>query len=174
MKQEETNIRAGSIAPPSKEKERPRRALKPDAQAFDEVRIKTVPRFKDSRLSGSEWRISTIIEFYRNGNVIHTEQGWRNVKDTCGFLPFAYARASDDGHACFAGEENYCDQEGCSEQAVSSFILKEKRCGTCGSKEQQYRQRYRKFCAKHSRRGDQSLDDRDSNYIKVDIGLRDN
>lgn len=32
-------------------------ALRPDAQAFDEIRIVTVPRYKQSGLSGDEWRI---------------------------------------------------------------------------------------------------------------------
>lgn len=39
--------------------------LRPDAQAFDEVRIVTVPRYKQSGLSGDEWRISAAIRLYR-------------------------------------------------------------------------------------------------------------
>ena len=50
--------------------DKPSRALKPDAQAFDEVRIVTVPRYKRSDLSGDEWRISAEIQFYRNGVLI--------------------------------------------------------------------------------------------------------
>jgi hypothetical protein len=52
-----------------------RRALRPDAQAFDEVRIVTVPRYKISGLSGDEWRISSHIEFYRKGRKVH-ERGF--------------------------------------------------------------------------------------------------
>lgn len=44
-----------------------RRALRPDAQACDEIRIYTVPRYKTSGLSGDEWRISAVTEFYRKG-----------------------------------------------------------------------------------------------------------
>ena len=47
-----------------------RRALKPDAQAFDEVRITTVPRYKMSGLSGDEWRISGKIQLLRKGKVV--------------------------------------------------------------------------------------------------------
>jgi hypothetical protein len=43
------------------------RAQKPDAQAFDEVRIKTVPRYKTSGLSGDEWRISATIQLMLSG-----------------------------------------------------------------------------------------------------------
>lgn len=39
------------------------KAYRPDAQAFDEVRITTVPRWKESELSGDEWRISAKMEF---------------------------------------------------------------------------------------------------------------
>jgi len=47
-----------------------RRALRPDAQAFDEVRITTVPRYKMSGLSGDEWRISGKIQLLRKGRVV--------------------------------------------------------------------------------------------------------
>lgn len=50
------------------------RAYRPDAQAFDEIRIFTVPSYKTSGLSGDEWRISATVEFYRNGILRHTEE----------------------------------------------------------------------------------------------------
>gem|GEM_PF-6705725 len=45
-----------------------RYALRPDAQAFDEIRIVTVPRYKTSGLSGDEWRISAMIQFFAKVN----------------------------------------------------------------------------------------------------------
>ena len=44
------------------------RDLKPDAQAFDAVRITTVPRYKTSGLSGDEWRISAHVELLRKND----------------------------------------------------------------------------------------------------------
>jgi len=55
------------------------RALRPDAQAFDEVRIVTVPRYKTSGMSGDEWRISATIQFMRKGRIVH-ERGISSVE----------------------------------------------------------------------------------------------
>ena len=44
--------------------------IPPDRQAFDEIRIKTEPRYKQSGLSGDEWRISGKIEFMYKGEVV--------------------------------------------------------------------------------------------------------
>lgn len=59
-------------------------ALKPDAQAFDEIRLKTVERFKDSHYSGSEWRIQVNVEFYRKGELIVTGMLSSNMETACG------------------------------------------------------------------------------------------
>ncbi len=64
--------------------ERVNRALKPDAQAFDEVRIRTVPRWKESGLSGDEWRISATVEFWRKGKPPAVENdGQRSLMQAC-------------------------------------------------------------------------------------------
>lgn len=73
-----------------------RRALKPDAQAFDEIRVYTVPRFKDSKLSGSEWRISATVEIWRKGRLIH-ETGFRNVETAAQLMAHTYMNAVDNG-----------------------------------------------------------------------------
>lgn len=150
--------------------QRQRRALKPDAQAFDEVRIITVPRYKTSGLSGDEWRISALIEFYRKGKMVH-EAGYRNVEMACTFLASEYHRAIDDGKAYFAGEDNVCDQEGCVEQATITYrVLAE----FCRDHPHKHREEFkdetviRKFCARHSRRGDAAFDDADANYAILD------
>ncbi len=61
-------------------------ALKPDAQAFDEIRIKIVPRFKESELSGDGWRISCQFEFYRNGDIILTDHCGGDMQVAAGLL----------------------------------------------------------------------------------------
>ena len=145
------------------------RAIRPDAQAFDEVRISTVPRFKMSGLSGDEWRISALIQLYRKGKVVH-EQVYRNVETAARFLDYVVAKAIDDGKAYYAGEGNTCDQEGCFNDATVIYKLKKRFCSSCGeSREAGYKLiqesiEIRKFCAKHSKRGDCGLDDADRNY----------
>jgi len=83
------------------------RAIRPDAQAFDEVRIVTIPRFKTSGMSGDEWRIRANIELWRKGKLI-LEQSYLNVETAARFLPFVLARAHDDGLAYFGGEGDIC------------------------------------------------------------------
>lgn len=147
---------------------KPSRALKPDAQAFDEVRIVTVPRFKESGLSGDEWRISAKIEFWRKGRLVH-EEGWgRNVETALMAAGYHFLAACDNGHAFFAGEDRdgnaVCDQEGCSTLATVSGRLK-KGFTREGSERRLYQGgEYRCFCDRHKHRGDSSLEDSDDNY----------
>lgn len=148
--------------------------LRPDAQAFDEVRIITVPRYKQSGLSGDEWRIHGEIQLFRKGKLIHTE-GYRNVETACGFAFSTYVRACDDGKAYFSGDGEHCDQEGCSELATVTYRVKKKMCagpGMCGQEKPDYgRIAYRCFCDKHKTRGDAGLDDCDSNYWRETLAL---
>lgn len=145
------------------------KALRPDAQGFDEVRITTVPRYKTSGLSGDEWRISGRIQLCRKGRVVH-EESYRDVETAAKYLPIVIAKAQDEGKAYYAGEENFCDQEGCSEQATRYLRLKKLMCasqGGCGQEKHKFGEQYRKFCEKHERRGDCGLDDADDNYEAI-------
>ena len=147
-------------------KDNERRALRPDAQAFDEVRIMTMPRYKTSGLSGDEWRISASLQFLRKGVVVH-EAGYRNIEMACVFAAAEYYRAQDDGKGYFAGESNTCDQEGCCAMATNVLRLKEEFCRNGHSSdpyEYDKRPLVRKFCDRHSRRGDCGLEDADRNY----------
>lgn len=154
------------------EKSVERRAIRPDAQAFDEVRIITVPRYKTSGMYGDEWRISARIEFYRKGEKVH-ESGYRNVEMACVFAAAEYYRAQDDGKGYFAGQGGICDQEGCSETATNVYRVKKEFCRQ-GHEDDPYkydqRPLVRKFCDRHSRRGDCALDDSDQNYEVISGG----
>jgi hypothetical protein len=145
----------------------PRRALKPDAQAFDEIRIVTIPRYKTSGLSGDEWRISARIQFYRKGKLVRDIDHFNNIETACGFMYSAYHAAIGNGDAYFAGEDNICDQEGCHEQATVTYKLKKEFC-RAGHETNPYehdtRPLVRKFCIRHSKRGDCALEDADRNY----------
>jgi len=140
-----------------------RRSLRPDAQAFDEVRITTNPRWKESELSGDEWRISGHIQFLRKGKICH-ERSFRNVETACGFAYAEYMRGIDEGKAYFAGEGDICDQEGCAEPATIAYQKKFDYNSDGDKKEIKYSTEVRKFCKKHSCRGDCGLDDADDNY----------
>lgn len=146
------------------------RDLKPDAQAFDEVRITTVPRFKESGLSGDEWRISANAQFFRKGKLI-VERGFRNIETACNYLGAAHGEACDDGKGYFAGEGEICDQEGCAEPATVTYRKKADYC-RAGHKTEipEHRTSVRKFCDRHKHRGDCGLDDADENYEPHVVG----
>lgn len=143
-----------------------RRALKPDAQAFDEVRIITVPRYKTSEMSGDEWRISATIEFWRKGQKVHESYASR-IEYACTLLGGELLRAQDDAKGYFAGEGDICDQEGCAAKADTTLRLKQQFC-RAGHPSNPYeydnRPLVRKFCSRHSQRGDCGLEDADANY----------
>lgn len=142
------------------------RALKPDAQGCDEVRITTVPRYKTSGLSGNEWRISSKVEFFRKGKVIHEAYNG-DIEGAVKMLYAHFAQAHDEGKMYFAGEGDFCDQEGCKEKATIVYRLKKKFCcggGKCGQEVRMYGDEIRMFCARHSTRGDCGIEDADDNY----------
>jgi hypothetical protein len=142
------------------------RALKPDAQAFDEIRIRIVPRYKTSGLSGDQWRISTTTEFWRKGKLVH-EVHHGDMRSAAACLGYDYLNAEDNGLGFFAGEGDVCDQEGCQEPATVTYRILKEFCRDhpfYHQKELTGEVRVRKFCARHSRRGDQSFDDSDTNY----------
>jgi len=145
--------------------EKERRALRPDAQGFDEIRIRTIPRYKTSGMSGDEWRIHAEIEFYRKGIKRHSV-GVRDVQTAAGFVYAEMGRALDNGKGYFAGEGTFCDQEGCAELGTVKKYLKKAFCRE-GHDEQVSTPTYRLFCAEHSRRGDCGLEDADANYTET-------
>lgn len=147
-------------------------ALRPDAQPFDEIRIKIVPRYKESDFSGSEWRISTVMEFYRKGELKHSSSCGGRIEYGAGLVYARLLEAQDNGKAYFAGDGIHCDQEGCSEKATHVFKFKKRFCaggGNCGQekKDSGYFEDHRCFCDKHKRRGDSDLEDNDDNYELV-------
>jgi hypothetical protein len=148
-----------------------RMALRPDAQAFDEVRIITVPRWKTSGLSGDEWRISAAIEFWRKGRKIY-EQHYRNVETACAFAYTGYQSAIERGEGFYGSDGRTCDQEGCTEPATVFLKLVSEYCRD-GHKTNPYesdtRPLLRCFCEKHRNRGDCGLEDADRNYEPFEI-----
>lgn len=136
---------------------------RPDAQAFDEVRIVTVPRYKESGLSGDEWRISASIQLWRKGEMIH-EDGCRNVETALMLAGGTFLRAIDDGKAYFAGDGIHCDQEGCAALATVRYLKKANYTRSEGIRSECSRPTYRHFCERHQTRGDCGIDDADRNY----------
>ena len=139
----------------------------PDFECVDEVRIRTVPRWKDSHLSGSEWRISAHVEMYCKGVLVH-ESDWRNVETACLALGGEWCKASDNGLP-FMEFRDKCMQPGCVEVATRTFVLKNEfsRQGERLDQSEVFGQHQRRFCDRHSHRGDCGMEDSDANYIEL-------
>ena len=147
-------------------------ALKPDAQAFDEIKLIVVPRYKSSELSGSEWRISINAEFYRNGQKVHEAWCGHSMDVAVALLASRYYEATDNGKGYFAGDGIHCDQEGCHEKAKFLYRIKKDFCsgaGKCGQEKKRYSDEHRCFCEKHATRGDSDLKDNDENYELINV-----
>jgi hypothetical protein len=142
-----------------------RRALRPDAQPFDEVRMVTVPRYKTSGLSGDEWRISVRVQFYRKGKLIF-ENSYSKMEYAVRLLDRDYIQVSEGGGAFYAGEGTLCDQEGCANEATVTYHLKKEYCRS-GHGEEVTNPTVRLFCDKHKTRGDCGLEDADANYTEA-------
>lgn len=145
------------------------RAIKPDAQGFDELRIVTRPRYKESELSGDEWRISASIQLFRKGRLIHEEVGGRNVEVAAGLAYYAHTKAADEGLGYYAGEANLCDQEGCSQPATVAYRLKRGFTRDGSERELAKPGEFRCFCDRHKVRGDCGLEDADDNYEPISL-----
>ncbi len=147
-------------------------AVKPDANGFDEIRIVTVPRFKESGLSGDEWRISMQINFYRKGEIVFSSGCGSKIEDAAGLVYARLLEAQDNGKGYYAGDGKHCDQEGCNELGKFVMRIKIRYCcggGMCGQKkEYQGDPQYRLFCEKHKHRGDSDLEDNDLNYELIE------
>lgn len=144
-------------------------AQRPDAQEFDEIRIKTIPRFKDSYMSGSEWRISALVSVYQKGRLCF-QRSFRDIDAAIPRLQSVLDEASENrpDNVNFAGDGEHCDQEGCSEKTTIVKRFKKTYCtggGNCGQETDNYENiTLRHFCKSHSVRGTSDLEDCDSNY----------
>lgn len=149
---------------PSPEVKRRNCDLRPDAQAFDEVRVVTVPRYKESEMSGDEWRISAEMQLLRKGKII-ARRYCGTVEVACAILPAFWLESIDDGNGYFAGDGVHCDQEGCSDTATVRYRKVKDYC-RAGHMTEPLEPTYRHFCERHKRRGDCGLDDSDANYVE--------
>lgn len=150
-----------------------RHATAPDYQPYDEIHVTTVPRFKESGLSGDEWRISVLIEFKKKGVVIATRD-FGKMENAANYMAWAYISSLELGEGEIEGARKsiedlgLCDQEGCSDKAIVKYLIKSKSCKSCGKKKDfEYEDEFSQFCIKHSRRGDSDLIDSDFNYEKI-------
>jgi hypothetical protein len=134
-----------------------RRAFK-NEQFFDEVVIKTVPRFRDG--AGRDWRYSALLQVKRKGIIIDAEES-NHVEELINYLVDYEPRMTVYGKTHM---ESRCDQEGCAEPFINTFRLKQI-YEDVAAVDTEY---VRCFCARHSDRGDDLLEDCNDNYVLID------
>ena len=139
---------------------RHRRLLKDEW--FDGVKIETTP----SLVPAGEWRSTVRLTFYRKG-VEQSTHAFGQLSEALNWVGWSY-RAGDILPLPDSVPDDRCDQPGCAEQYSSIFQILHV-CEPDGAEHDApaavaY---FRRFCGEHSCRGDDSLEDRDSNYILI-------
>lgn len=140
----------------------------PDAERFDKVTIEMVERWKESELSGDEWRFSHRLTFWSHGVPFH-QSGNGSIEKTLTYAAYQFDRVhSEHGDLEKIIQQEYCCQPSCEEFWT---ILKHpiKKYDSTGDRmATDYRpNEVRGFCPRHSMRGDCGLDDSDANYVDL-------
>jgi hypothetical protein len=157
-----------------------RRILHEDDHLIDKITVDHIERWKESEMSGDEWRFSWLTTFWRRGVKIHEVNGYHwwtaNAEKQAEALAAAKALAA----AMFITSEladpyaaiQPCAQPGCVHGAAVSFRFKRIWWNHNESTEHRQGQEvtdydgraFTSFCARHRLRGDCGLNDADVNY----------
>ena len=143
----------------------------PEDERFDRIVIEVNPRWKESELSGDEWRFSYVIKAYRKGELI-IQRSWSTLEYAVGALYYTLHIGPQDGEyfdrEAWERTKILCDQPGCAEVATVFYHRKKpytNRGAELVAETRHYQ--YRQFCSKHRHRGDCDLDDADHNYEQI-------
>ncbi len=154
----------------------------PDHELVDKVEMKIVPRFKQSGMSGDEWRTSGFTRLFHKGILLY-ERSYLTLADAAKHLPWLVTVVGEE--LLFSDDEELnkrhdvlvdskgkkCMQAGCSNDATHVFQIKElftKRGQKLDASENERFVSLRAFCEEHAVRGDCDLEDNDDNYLLVE------
>lgn len=142
----------------------------PDRQFYDEIHIRTEPRYKMSSMSGNEWRFCAVVEFRYKGRTFHTFNAG-NVREAMHELPYVIRENAFIDAADKLDTADLCDQEGCSQPWTKIFKMKVRHACVCGQESyaasNAYSSAVRRFCAEHATRGNSPYEDGDRNYVDI-------
>jgi hypothetical protein len=147
----------------------------PDDEWYDTCVVETIERWKESELSGDEYRFSYMVSFIRKGHIL-LQRTYGSWKAALAFIPGLsyndYPAGADSEHehsVVIDKRYAFCFQPGCSELATREFrIIKlYTNRGEEAHMSEHYDYRFR-FCDKHAgHRGDCGLLDSDANLVEV-------
>lgn len=146
-----------------------------DQETFDRIVIEKSPRWKESHLSGDEWRFSGHVVFYVKDVEVH-RQSFSDIQSAVAWLPSLLAGGLSDKDEVWKAREaalaGRCDNPGCANPAEFIHHLKVRFIGNEAIKRPVHPGgEHRLFCARHKHRGDCGLDDADSNYVVEPLDL---
>ncbi len=149
---------------------RPNHVRHEDDHWIDHAEIVTVPRWKESELSGDEWRFSYQVRLYRK-KILVGEKSFGSMVYAAGWLTMQLQVACPaeqewppDAPGQPYGDGYFCDNPSCSDRATWRGLLKQRFCRDGQAHEQLGSGSYRAFCDRHKTRGDCALEDADRNY----------
>lgn len=141
----------------------------PDEDAYDRIELEVVERWKESELSGDEWRFSWRVRLFHKGQVIRSTSFHRLNDALLHLGAFASEmRTNEEAQAWQAASDHKCMQPGCAEEAVVEYQLKQEFSdrGEGPLPDPSFPLR-RRFCLRHRERGDCSREDCMTNYDVV-------
>jgi hypothetical protein len=148
-----------------------------DDEIFDDIRIRVVPRYKTSGLSGDQWRVSAVTELFRKGTLIYS-RAYHTIDDATKHLPWLLRTVLEQGNDEIPNwvpqikkDERLCHQPSCARPATVVYRLKTEFSddGQFGPVVPQYHEIRRAFCDEHKQRGDCGREDNDDNYEPVEV-----
>jgi len=139
----------------------------PDDEGVDRIIIELEPRYKESELSGDEWRVSAVAKFYRKGKLLF-EKSTATMQWAMMMLPYWWLMIPESSPVpAYKVDELMCAQPGCSNDAVVTYRLKEEYSKSGEGPLPKVFEHRRAFCPTHQTRGDCGLEDADTNYEMV-------
>lgn len=137
----------------------------PEDEGVDDVRLELVPRWKESELSGDEWRYSVVVRFFRKGVEVKVDSFGSFQDAILGLGAMWQTRHEGSPVALWGLTAQSCAQFGCDREAVEVFGLKEQFSDRGEGPLPDATPAYRAFCLRHRTRGDCDREDCDTNHI---------
>lgn len=147
----------------------------PDFELIDEARIRLRERWKDSEISGDEWRFSLVVECLHKGRLLKSRSFGSRMEWALLGIGMVAMEAGDSGvpNEIMALENTVCAQPGCCNPATVFYRVKAL-YDNAGRKEDLPREwdsagvvYVIRFCDRHRHRGDCGLQDSDANYEEL-------
>jgi hypothetical protein len=122
----------------------------PKAERFDSVTVDTVERWKESELSGDEWRFSYVATFWLHGKPVAKVRG-ASVQDALLQAAAAFGRVKpDDGISLNDIRQDACCQPGCPNPWV--VLMHPTKAGCGPDAKEWWPGQVRGFCDRHRHR----------------------